>query len=188
MLLALFFGTNLRQSRAFRMQFIVSAYPQQGLCPCILWGGLKAAPSIPVLFQIFSSSAEIITVRFISKIFLQSRQSIITMITTSYFVKLYDVPVGIVTPPPSFEAVYCFICDHWRVAVDIWWLVLFVIKSSHQIELHCCKSQHIATYRAFFLTIQNLWCVDCSIIVDANHKSGCVYMYIDLGEILTITV
>ena len=61
MLLALFFATNLRQSRVFRMQFIFSAYPHQGLCPCTLRGGLKAAPSTHGLFQIFSSAAKIIT-------------------------------------------------------------------------------------------------------------------------------
>ena len=30
--------------------------------------------------------------------------------------KLYDVPIGFVTSP-SFEAVYCYICAHQRVAV-----------------------------------------------------------------------
>ena len=32
--------------------------------------------------------------------------------------KFYDGPVGFVTPPPYFEAVYCFI------AVAEWWLLL----------------------------------------------------------------
>ena len=31
--------------------------------------------------------------------------------------KLYDIPVGFVNPPPSFEAVYCYICGRRRVAV-----------------------------------------------------------------------
>ena len=31
--------------------------------------------------------------------------------------KLYDVPVGFVTPPPYFEAVYCFICGRRRMAI-----------------------------------------------------------------------
>ena len=42
--------------------------------------------------------------------------------------KLYDVPVGFVTP--YLEAVYCFICGRQRVAVARYWmicLVLFII-------------------------------------------------------------
>ena len=37
--------------------------------------------------------------------------------------KLYDVPVGFVSP--SFEAVYCYICGRQRMAFDIGWFVLF---------------------------------------------------------------
>ena len=33
--------------------------------------------------------------------------------------KLYDVPVGFVSPSPSFEAEYCYICGRRRVAVDL---------------------------------------------------------------------
>ena len=33
--------------------------------------------------------------------------------------KLYEVPVGFVTPPPFFEVVYCFICGRRRVVVAL---------------------------------------------------------------------
>ena len=49
--------------------------------------------------------------------------------TTLYTLsKLYDVPVGFVAPLPSFEAVYCFICGRLRLAVDIGWFVLFLLR------------------------------------------------------------
>ena len=39
---------------------------------------------------------------------------------------LYDVPVGFVTPPPYFEAVYCFICGRRRVAVARYRMIYLV--------------------------------------------------------------
>ena len=42
--------------------------------------------------------------------------------------KLYDVPVGFVTtPPPYFEAVYCFICGRRRVAVARYRMISLVL-------------------------------------------------------------
>ena len=52
------FATNLRQSRAFRMQFVFSGW---GLCPHTTSRGFAPAPSTPSLFQIYSSPAKIIT-------------------------------------------------------------------------------------------------------------------------------
>ena len=68
MLLALFFATNLSQSRAFRMQFIFSGWglcphtPSRGYAPAPYEGALRRPPQPPGLFQIFSSVAKIITV------------------------------------------------------------------------------------------------------------------------------
>ena len=42
--------------------------------------------------------------------------------TSTYFVKLKDVPVGFVTPA-SFEAAYCFIFSRRRVAVAIYRMI-----------------------------------------------------------------
>ena len=39
----------------------------------------------------------------------------------------YDVPVGFVTPPPYFEAVYCFICGRRRVDVARYWMICLVL-------------------------------------------------------------
>ena len=41
--------------------------------------------------------------------------------------KLYDVPVGFVTPPPYFEAVYCFISGCRRVAVARYRMICLVL-------------------------------------------------------------
>ena len=59
MLLALFFATNLRQSRAFRMQFIVSAWglrphtPSRGFAPAPYEGALRRPPRPPACFRYF---------------------------------------------------------------------------------------------------------------------------------------
>ena len=41
--------------------------------------------------------------------------------------KLYDVPVGSVSPLPSNEAVYCFICGHRRVAIARYHMICLVL-------------------------------------------------------------
>ena len=41
--------------------------------------------------------------------------------------KLYDVPVGFVTPHPYFKAVYCFICGRRRVAVARYRMICLVL-------------------------------------------------------------
>ena len=40
--------------------------------------------------------------------------------------KLYDVPVGYVTPPPYFEAEYCLFCGRRRVAVARYRMICLV--------------------------------------------------------------
>ena len=68
MSLALFFATNLRQSRAFKMQFIFSGWgirphiPSRDFAPAPYEGAFRRPPSTPGLFQIFSSAVKIITV------------------------------------------------------------------------------------------------------------------------------
>ena len=47
--------------------------------------------------------------------------------TASYLSKLYDVPVGFVTPTSYFETVYCFICGRQRVAVARYRMICLVI-------------------------------------------------------------
>ena len=41
--------------------------------------------------------------------------------------KLYDVPVGFVTPPPYFEAEYCLFCGRRRVAVARYRMICLVL-------------------------------------------------------------
>ena len=40
--------------------------------------------------------------------------------------KLYDVPVGFLTPPPYFEAEYCLFCGRRRVAVARYRMICLV--------------------------------------------------------------
>ena len=49
--------------------------------------------------------------------------------------KLYDVPVGYVSP--YFETVYCFICGRRRVAVARYWIICLVLLNSHLFPLPC---------------------------------------------------
>ena len=50
--------------------------------------------------------------------------------------KLYDVPVGFVPPPPSFEAMYCFICGRRRVAVARYLVICLVpLENFEQVEI-----------------------------------------------------
>ena len=51
--------------------------------------------------------------------------------------KLHDVPVSFVNPPPSFEAVYCYICGCRRVAVARYRMIFFVLVNSHLFLLPC---------------------------------------------------
>ena len=51
--------------------------------------------------------------------------------------KLYDVPVGFVTPPPYFETVYCFIYGRRRVAVARYRMICLVLVNSHLFPLPC---------------------------------------------------
>ena len=41
--------------------------------------------------------------------------------------KLHDVPVGFVTPPPSIETVYCFICGRRSVVVARYRMIYLVL-------------------------------------------------------------
>ena len=41
--------------------------------------------------------------------------------------KLYDVPVGFVTPPPYFETEYCLFCGRRRVAVARYRMICLVL-------------------------------------------------------------
>ena len=70
------------------------------------------------------------TVRFLSKLlaslmrnYFPKRTSGAPLHTLS---KLYDVPVGFVSPP-SFEAVYCYICGRQRVAVARYRMICLVL-------------------------------------------------------------
>ena len=51
--------------------------------------------------------------------------------------KLYDVPVGFVTPPPYFEAEYCLFCGRRRVAVARYRMICLVLVNSHLFPLPC---------------------------------------------------
>ena len=59
MLLALFYATNLRQSRAFRMQFIFSGWwlrphtPSRSFAPAPYEGALRRPPRPPACFRYF---------------------------------------------------------------------------------------------------------------------------------------
>ena len=48
--------------------------------------------------------------------------------------KLYDVPVGFI-PPPSFDAVYCFICRRRRIAVARYRIICLVLLTC--LSLYC---------------------------------------------------
>ena len=49
--------------------------------------------------------------------------------------KLYDVPVGFVTPPPYFEAEYCLFCGRRRVAVARYRMIcLVLLRCIHHFE------------------------------------------------------
>ena len=50
--------------------------------------------------------------------------------------KLYDVPVGYVTPP-YFEAEYCLFCGRQRVAVARYRMICLVLVNSHLFPLPC---------------------------------------------------
>ena len=41
--------------------------------------------------------------------------------------RLYDVPVGFVPPPPSFEVVYCYICGRRRMAIARYRMICLVL-------------------------------------------------------------
>ena len=49
--------------------------------------------------------------------------------------KLYYVPVCFVTPPPYFEAVYCFICVRRRMHVARYRMIFLVLSNSHLFPL-----------------------------------------------------
>ena len=49
------------------------------------------------------------------------------------FSECLDVPVGFVTPLPSFETVFCFICGRWRVDVARYRTISLVLVKSHKV-------------------------------------------------------
>ena len=51
--------------------------------------------------------------------------------------KLYDVPVGFVTPSPYFEAEYCLFCGRRRVANARYRMICLVLVNSHLFPLPC---------------------------------------------------
>ena len=66
--------------------------------------------------------------------------------------KLYDVPVCFVFPPPSFEAVYCYICGRRRVSVARYHLSCSCVDFLFSVGPHPVLSLHIYTFvvsRAF---------------------------------------
>ena len=69
--------------------------------------------------------------------------------TASYF-KLYDVSVGFVSPP-SFEAVYCYICGRRGVAVARYRMICLVLVNSilHQYREHINYLHVESTCHAF---------------------------------------
>ena len=66
--------------------------------------------------------------------------------------KLYDVPVGFVTPP-YFEAVYCFICGRRRVALARYRTICLV-------HIQCTSSLHAPV--RFQLPFSSLRCLIAS--------------------------
>ena len=67
--------------------------------------------------------------------------------------KLYDVTVGFV--PPSFEAVYCYICNRRRVAVARYRMICLVLVYSHLFPLPC-GLEPVAQFPAKGLTFKVL--------------------------------
>ena len=51
--------------------------------------------------------------------------------------KFYDVPIGLITPPPYFEAVNGFIFGRRRVAVARYRMICLVLLNSHLFPLPC---------------------------------------------------
>ena len=66
--------------------------------------------------------------------------------------KLYDAPVGCVTP--SFEAVYCFICGRQRVVVARYLIISLILLNSHLFPLPCGAG--ITVPREWFTLIARL--------------------------------
>ena len=60
---------------------------------------------------------------FLMRNYFPKRTSGESLLTLS---KLYDIPVGFVTPLPSFEAMYCYICGRGRVAVARYRMICLV--------------------------------------------------------------
>ena len=60
--------------------------------------------------------------------------------------KLYDVPVGFVTPPPYFEAEYCLFCGRRRVAVARYRMICLVHDNS---EKYQCFMKKVCILRKF---------------------------------------
>ena len=101
--------------------------------------------------------------------------------------KLYDVPVGFVTPPPySFEAVYCFISGRRRVAVARYRMIClvlifsivdnFIYKHVFRFLVHCYlftdsrgrTALHIAINQGDLDTVRVLISSNCNLYHRAN--------------------
>ena len=67
--------------------------------------------------------------------------------------KLYDVPVGFVTPSPYFEAVYCLFCCRQRVAVARYRMICLVLRSGPQRQRHFVGFSLQAPIRAILFTV-----------------------------------
>ena len=84
--------------------------------------------------------------------------------------KLYDVPVGFVTHPPSFVAVYCIICGRRRVAVARYRIICIVLV---------LRRQCIILYQRYddlindFLFCQMLILINSRFIKTTNETISC---------------
>ena len=85
--------------------------------------------------------------------------------------KLYDVPVGFVTPPPFFKAVYCFIYGRRRLPVARHRIICLVLEN----QLQCTQEGFISFDESLVLSI-NFLCYDfkqCGTTPNSIYFSVC---------------
>ena len=82
--------------------------------------------------------------------------------------KLYDVPVGF-DPPPYFEAEYCSLCGHRRVAVARYRMIGLVL-ASYKVLFNCLQQLQMRSLKC--LRQSEVGWLSCFFDWPENHKLG----------------
>ena len=91
--------------------------------------------------------------------------------------KLYDVPVGFVTPPPYFEAEYCLFCGRRRVAVARYRMICLVLHTCiHNGMIHfdyrnLCRNQLLLFSHHVIYDALATWSANVDMYYGENNTS-----------------